>query len=137
MDSPTDRVHAERQSGNAATAENRLQDACDHFRAAVEHARRQDDASLLAHALRHLGSALARLDRLPEALACCDEALAIYSSEPRTDPLDLANAQRARAVVRDRAGRDDAARDWQDALQGYEVAGVQAGIDECRARLSR
>lgn len=107
------------------------------FQEAVRTARAAGDACLLAHALRHAGRAAARMGRVAEALAACDEALGIYRARPDATSLDVANAWRARARILEDAGREvEAVADWHAALPLYEQAGVEEGARECRQRLA-
>ena len=70
-------------------------------------ARRGDDALKLAHSVRHLGDAYAYAGRWVRAEPCYVEALSIYRRHERTRPLDLANAIRSFAVLKDEVGATD------------------------------
>ena len=64
------------------------------------------------------------------------EALALYRSNDRTDPLDLANALRPLAILEEAAGHtDSAAALWREARDLYARANVAEGAAECAARL--
>ena len=101
-------------------------------------ARAQSDPFLLAHTIRHVGDVLCRLGRPTEAEACYTEALALYRNEPNAPRLDLANAIRAMAALKDSLG---AAREalplWEEAHEIYASLGVQAGVAESKARQAR
>ena len=67
----------------------------------------------------------------------CDEALAIYRAHPETQPLDLANAIRSMAVLKQETGdRRRAIALWSEARELYASLQVDAGVKECTARLA-
>jgi tetratricopeptide (TPR) repeat protein len=86
----------------------------------------------LAHAVRHLGD-IHRWNGHPDlARPCYDEALALYRAYPDADPLDVANAIRSMAVLRQDAGEFTAARELWAAARGiYAELGIDAGVAEC------
>lgn len=103
---------------------------------AVSLARDLGDGPLIAHGLRHLSDLDREAGDLDLALAEAREAAALYRAEAQTPRIDLANALRLTGLALDAAGRrDEGARAWAQALEGYRTAGVEAGIAECRARL--
>jgi tetratricopeptide (TPR) repeat protein len=94
------------------------------------------EATLLAHTVRHLGDILRKMARTAEAEKRYDEALGIYRAQPDTTPLDLANAFRGMAVLKDEIGERGIARAlWEEASRLYALAGVDAGVAECRKRI--
>jgi len=100
-------------------------------------ARRGDDALKLAHSVRHLGDAYAYAGRWVRAEPCYVEALSIYRRHERTRPLDLANAIRSFAVLKDEVGATDQSQSlWQEAHDLYVDLNVPAGIAESAARLA-
>lgn len=106
------------------------------FLAAVGQARATGDPCLLAHALRHAGRSAAQVGRFTEAIRACNEAVALYGTQPDAEPMDVANALRALARVLEQAGLgDDALAAWRAALPLYQRAGIDDGVAECRARL--
>lgn len=121
------RAYALRREGDAAAALTEYRRA-----AAMYHA--DDDPRGEAHAIRHAADILTGMNRLDEADAFYEEALALYDRHGGDD-LDVGNAVRAYAVLRDRQGRSSSTM-WQRALGLYETVGVAAGIEECRARLA-
>ncbi|MDP9120072.1 MAG: hypothetical protein M3O15_01695 [Acidobacteriota bacterium] len=69
---------------------------------------------------------------------CYHEALALYRAHPPTRPLDLANALRGLAVLKDDAGETEAAIPlWQEAHDLYLALDVPPGVAESAARLAR
>jgi tetratricopeptide (TPR) repeat protein len=104
---------------------------------AVASARKVDDPLRLAHAVRHLGDAYYYARRARQAEACYVEALSIYRGHERTRPLDLANAIRSFAVLKDEI---DAAKEsqglWREAYDLYVALNVPAGVAESAARLA-
>ena len=105
-------------------------------RLGVAGARAGDDPLRLAHRVRHLGDAYYYAGRLAAADACYVEALGIYRSHERSAPLDLANAVRSFAVLKDEIGADEEAEPlWQEAHDRYLSLNASAGVAESAARL--
>ena len=88
--------------------------------------------------VRHLGD-VHRLNGHPDlARPCYDEALALYRAYPDADPLDVANAIRSMAVLRQDAGEFAAACELWAAARGiYAELGIDAGVAECNHRLEQ
>ena len=87
----------------------------------------------LAHTVRHLGDVHMDAGRASEAEPCYVEALAIYRSHPDPDPLDLANAIRGMAILREQQGGNAVALElWREAATLYQRCGVTAGVEESR-----
>ena len=104
---------------------------------AVASLRKVDDPMKLAHAVRHLGDAYYYAKQSAKADACYVEALSIYRSHEHTRPLDLANAIRSFAVLKDDVGADEEARRlWQEAHDLYVDLKAPAGVAESAARLA-
>lgn len=104
---------------------------------AVASLRKVDDPLRLAHAVRHLGDAYYYARRSAQAEPCYVEALSIYRGNEHTRPLDLANAIRSLAVLKDYVGADEEAeRLWQEAHDLYVAVNVPAGVAESAARLA-
>ncbi len=100
--------------------------------------RGEGDALALAHTIRHLGDIHRDAGRIELAEPCYREALAIYRDHEQTNPLDLANAIRPLAILKDRAGDvDEAIRLWEEARDLYAAVDVGAGVAESSARLAR
>ena len=106
-------------------------------RLAVASLRKAHDPLRLAHAVRHLGDAYYYARRSSLAERCYLEALSIYRSHENRRPLDLANAIRSLAVLKDEVGAaEDAQRLWQEAHDLYVSLDASAGIAESAARLA-
>jgi tetratricopeptide (TPR) repeat protein len=108
------------------------------YEEAVAICRRTDDTLALAHTIRHLGDIHRDTGRPDLAEPCYDEALALYRSSERTSPLDLANAIRPLAILKEGAGEIEEARLlWQEARDLYAAVKAEEGVRECSARLER
>ncbi|HEX3466554.1 MAG TPA: tetratricopeptide repeat protein [Candidatus Elarobacter sp.] len=107
-----------------------VEESMAEYRRAAETYRAEGDPRGEAHAIRHVGDILSTIERLDDADACYLDALALYERHGGDD-LDVANALRGYAVLRDQQGLPSSAL-WRRALTLYEAAGVPAGIEECR-----
>src|SRR5688572_22059358 len=77
----------------------------------------------IAHTIRHLGDVYVEQHQLGAADTCYREALQIYRADADPPVLDLANAIRAFAVLKERVGeREEAAALWEEAGTLYERA---------------
>jgi tetratricopeptide (TPR) repeat protein len=104
---------------------------------AVASLRKVDDPLRLAHAVRHLGDANCYARRTAQAEPCYVEALSIYRGHEQTGPLDLANAIRSFAVLKDEVGAaEEAKRLWREAHDLYVEVNVPEGVAESAARLA-
>jgi tetratricopeptide (TPR) repeat protein len=104
---------------------------------AVANLRKVDDPLRLAHAVRHLGDAYYYAKQPAQAEPCYLEALSIYRRHQNRRSLDLANAIRSFAVLKDEIGAADEAKClWQEAHDLYLAVNVAAGIAESAARLA-
>jgi tetratricopeptide (TPR) repeat protein len=104
---------------------------------AVARLRKVDDPLRLAHAVRHLGDAYYYAGRVSLADPCYVEALSIYRRHERAPPLDLANAIRSFAVLKDDGGAtEEARRLWEEARELYVTVKVASGVAESAARLA-
>ena len=107
------------------------------YKLAVAKARKGDDHLRLAHTVRHLGDAYYYARQAAQAEPCYVEALSIYRGAEHTRPLDLANAIRSFAVLKDENGETGKAqRLWQEAHDLYVEFNVPAGVAETSARLA-
>lgn len=108
------------------------------YEQAIAILREENDPLLLAHAIRHLGDI--HHDRGRNALAAryYDEALALYREHPEAKPLDLANAIRSQAVLKEETGQiTDAIALWSEAERLYEIVNVEVGVKESARRVAR
>jgi tetratricopeptide (TPR) repeat protein len=92
----------------------------------------------LAHTIRHLGDVHRHEGHAKLAEDCYLEALALYRGRQETPSLDLANAIRPLALLKDDAGEfEEARRLWEEARELYAGVNVEAGVAESSARLAR
>jgi hypothetical protein len=111
--------------------------------------RKAGDRLRYAHAVRHLGDAYYYAKRWAQAEPCHVEALSIYRGHEDTRPLDLANAIRSFAVLKDEVGTAAEAQClWQEAhdidlavSEAPDITeswrrGVLGGVAESAARLA-
>lgn len=96
-----------------------------------------EDLSGLAHTLRHLGDIHQDADAWTQAEEYYLQALSLYRRDNTVTPLDLANALRPLAQLRERLGDSGAAQPlWREARALYLAAGVAQGAAECDLHLS-
>ena len=89
-----------------------------------------------AHTLRHAADVLCEQKRTDEAAPLYSEALEIYRKHKDTPPLDLANAIRGFALLKEGVGdRTQALSLWREARDLYELTGVEAGVSESGRRI--
>ena len=104
---------------------------------AVAAATAAGDPLRLAHAVRHLGQVHHRRGQWDQAEACYQEALDLYGEANDVSPLDHANALRPMAILlEERGDADEAVGIWREAAGLYRSAGVNAGVEECEARIA-
>jgi tetratricopeptide (TPR) repeat protein len=97
---------------------------------AVAILRQTDDVLQLAHKVRHLGDLHRHCDRLSEAEKCYDEALALYRAHDRPGSLDLANAVRRVAILKELLGdKDRALTLWNETRELYLAVQKASGVD--------
>jgi len=127
-----------RMLGQIERDEKQPERALPHYQEAVALCRREGDALRLAHCIRHLGDLLVELHRLDEAAREYEAALAMYREDPGTKPLDLANALRAIAQMKEQHGEPQAARPyWAEARALYSASSVAQGVAECDLQLEK
>jgi tetratricopeptide (TPR) repeat protein len=91
----------------------------------------------LAHSVRHIADILREQKRAAEAEHAYNQALEIYRPSPEALPLDVADAVRGLALLKDGAGaQEDALLLWQEACHYYTEAGAAARISECQASIA-
>jgi tetratricopeptide (TPR) repeat protein len=107
------------------------------YEEAVELCLANEDLSGLAHALRHLGDLHQDTGGWSQADEYYLQALALYRRDNSVTPLELANALRPMAQLRERMGDAGAAQPlWREARALYLAAGVSEGAAECDRHLS-
>jgi tetratricopeptide (TPR) repeat protein len=98
---------------------------------AVALCREVDEPLALAHTIRHLGDIHLEAGRLELAEPCYHEALTLYRGNERTGALDLANAIRPLAILKEQKGEVKEARSlWAEAKELYAAVDVAAGVAE-------
>ncbi len=108
----------------------RRAEALPFYEEAVSVCRELGDPLLLAHTLRHLGDLHHDDGRNDLAEPLYDEALALYRASD-TPPLDLANALRSLAVIKNTAEL------WEEVFHLYVATNVAPGIVETALRLAK
>ena len=99
--------------------------------------REQGNALKLAHTIRHVGDIHQDAGRPAQAEPYFQQAIAIYRANPATPALDMANALRPLALLKDEAGQfDEADRLWDGAKKLYASVNVLPGVAECAGRLA-
>lgn len=118
--------------GQIARDANDRDEALSLYEQAVMLCRKEDDPLLLAHTIRHVADIHADNGRDDLAAPCYQEALAIYREHRETSVLDLANAVRPFALLKQKAGQlEDAKHLWAEARDLYSAANVPQGVAEC------
>jgi tetratricopeptide (TPR) repeat protein len=111
--------------------------AIDCYRQAAAIYRELDAQVGLAHTIRHIADILREQKRSADAEKAYNEALEIYRSNPDAPGLDLANALRGFALLKDGNGAgEEALLLWQEASYLYAAAGVEAGVSECKMQIA-
>jgi tetratricopeptide (TPR) repeat protein len=104
---------------------------------AVSLARAVGDPLVVAHRIHHLADVYRRLGRADLAEPSYQEALSIYREHQEAKPLDVANALRGFAILKESAGaRTESRRLWQEAHDLYVKVDVSSGVAESAARLA-
>jgi tetratricopeptide (TPR) repeat protein len=107
------------------------------YEEAVALARAEGDPLLLAHTVRHLGDIHRQAAQFPQAQNCYEEALTLYRSNATTAPLDLANALRPYALLKEQIGEREHAKPlWEEARKLYASANAPDGVSESAKHLS-
>lgn len=120
----------ERDMGNLDAAQLHYEEAAAIYRA-------EGHALRLAHTIRHVGDIHRHSRRIERAESCYDEALALYRGHMETPPLELANAVRGLALLKNDSGDADTAKVlWEEARNLYGAAHVEEGVAECSQRLA-
>jgi tetratricopeptide (TPR) repeat protein len=131
-----DLVHALKGLGQIERDAGRGQRALPLYEEAAELCLANDDLHGLAHALRHLGDIHQDADGWSAAESYYQQALNLYRRLPDVSVLDLANALRPYALLRERLGDVEAATPlWREARMHYLSAGIAAAVEECDLHL--
>ncbi len=107
-----------------------------HYRQASEIYRSLDNPLKTAHTVRHAADILREQMKPYEAAPLFAESLEIYRRHKDTPPLDLANAIRGFALLKEQVGeRKEALNLWREARDLYELTGIEAGVSESDRRI--
>lgn len=91
----------------------------------------------LAHTVRHIADICQDQGLLKIAEPAYQEAMEIYRAHTDTPPLDLANALRGFALLKETLGDKQTARSlWEEAGKLYASVNVEAGVAESERRLA-
>ena len=130
-------IQALKGAGQIARDAGNLNQALSLYEDAVKLCREVDDALLLAHTIRHVGDIHQDMNQDDLAAPCYEEALEVYRSHEQTSTLDLANAVRPFALLKEHAGAIEEAKQlWAEARDLYATANVREGVKECSRHLS-
>ena len=89
-----------------------------------------------AHTMRHAADILREQRESEQADILYSKAIEIYRGAETAPPLDLGNAIRGFALLKEDTGdRAQALRLWQEAAVLYRLVGIEAGISESAARI--
>ena len=100
--------------------------------------RDENDLLAYAHTIRHIADIYLAESSLDEAKPLYEEAIELYRSNLHTKLLDLANTVRPYALLNESAGNLEVARAlWQEARNLYGSLRIEAGVEECEARLEK
>ena len=92
----------------------------------------------LAHKLRHLGDLHVGRQRFDEAEPYYEEALEIYRAQASADSLDMANALRRMALLREATHSGGLALPlWREARALYAQVGLPAGVQEADEHIAQ
>jgi tetratricopeptide (TPR) repeat protein len=110
--------------------------ALQHYEEAVTVYRSEGDALKLAHTIRHMADIHRHAKRYELAEQGYAESLRLYRDHEETPQLDLANALRGWALLKEATGSIKEARGfWQEARGLYASVHVEAGVAESSRRL--
>lgn len=123
-----------RELGEAERAIHGSQAGVEAYEEAVAILRTIDAPLKLAHTVRHLGDIYRHRRDHERAERCYDESLALYRAHADANTLDVANALRGAALLREQMGKP-AAQLWEEARDLYREVNVQAGVDEASRHL--
>lgn len=107
-----------------------------HYRDASEIYRSLDNSLKTAHTLRHAADILREQKKPDLAAPLYAESLENYHRHKDTPPLDLANAIRGFALLKEQTGDPKGALSlWREARHLYELTGIETALSESDARI--
>ena len=122
-------AYVERNLGDLETSQR-------HYCEASEIYRRLGNPLKTAHAVRHAADILREQKKPDLAAPLYAESLENYHKHKDTPPLDLANAIRGFALLKEQTGdRKGALSLWREARHLYELTGIETGKSESEARI--
>ncbi|HEY0703662.1 MAG TPA: tetratricopeptide repeat protein [Candidatus Acidoferrales bacterium] len=111
--------------------------ALELYEEAAQIDRQLGDPLTIAHTIRHLGDIHQDSSRPAQAEPLYLEALAIYRADPQTKTLDLANAVRPLALLKESAGQHDEADVlWDEARGLYASLDIFPGVAESAGHMA-
>jgi tetratricopeptide (TPR) repeat protein len=117
---------------------NNVNAALTRYEEAVELCRQEGDRLLLAHTVRHVGDIHQDAGRNDLAEPCYNEALMIYRHHKETNTVDLANAIRPLALLKESLGKnEEAKRLFEEARDLYAACNIAEGVAEMSRRAAR
>jgi tetratricopeptide (TPR) repeat protein len=120
----------ERDLSHPEGALHHYEEAAAIYRAAGEELR-------YAHTIRHIGDIHRQEKRPAPAEPCYRAALEIYRAHPQPDALDVANAIRGYALLKEETGEPlQAIGLWKEARELYAKVKVEAGVAESTRRIA-
>jgi tetratricopeptide (TPR) repeat protein len=124
--------------GRQARHENRLSDARAHYAEAAHIYRDQKNPLAYAHTIRHIADMHLDESDLAAAKPLYEESLEIYRGNLETKLLDLANTVRPYALLNEKLGELETARQlWQEARNLYASLRIEPGVAECEKHLAK
>src|SRR5271170_2907130 len=124
--------------GREARHENRLSAARAFYAEAAQVYRDQNKPLAYAHTIRHIADMHLDETDLSAAKPLYEESLEIYRSNLDTKLLDLANAVRPYALLNEKLGELETARQlWQEARNLYASLRIEPGVAECEKHLAK
>lgn len=126
------------EEGRMARAANRLEEARKLYSDAAALYHEENNPLAYAHTIRHVADMFLHESQYAEAKPLYEEALDLYRGNLETKLLDLANTVRPYALLHERLGNREAARElWQEARNLYASLRIEPGVTECDRHLSQ
>ncbi len=115
---------------------DKIEPALEYYHKALDILRGLSSPLKTAHTLRHIADIQREKGKLEISEKNYTEALNIYRYDERTGSLDLANAVRGFALLKeDMENVRDAIQLWEEARDLYQEVGVAEGVGECEDRI--
>ena len=130
------RTDAETSAARVVQAQRSLETAEENLDKAASLLLPITSAQRRAHIIRHQADIAAELGLSSESFVHYEAALSIYRRDPLTNPMDLANALRGFALLKERWKEfQEAKKMWREAREIYTSFGIEEGVIECNAHL--